>query len=344
MEARDPLGRRIAAASPARRADRRKLTVELRHLRYFRVVAEELHFGRAAARLHMEPQPLNFQIKQLEREIGFALFSHRENRTHLTSAGIAFLADVEDLLAAADRAVEHGAQVARGESGLLRIGYVSPLVHAFLAPAVKQFRSTFPEVTFDLHTLRPDELERGLNRQELDLGFTLLPVPDENFEALVVSHARPVVAVPAGSALAERGHLSWGELDGHDAISFEYRSSGYQRRMDAMLAEHGVRLRTVQQTDNGETALALVGVGLGIALLHLLIAPAPRSDVAFVCLPDDADEAEFGAIWRREDAHPLRQRFLQTVASVARADYAPVDDFPHVYVQHDSDGVQQLSH
>jgi DNA-binding transcriptional LysR family regulator len=208
----------------------------------------------------------------------------------------------------------------------LRVGYISPLVHAFLALAIKHFRTEFPEVTFGLHTLRQEELEHGLNRQELDLGFTLLPVPDGNFEALVVSLARPVVAVPVGSVLAERGHVSWSDLDGHDAISFEHRSSGYQGSMDAMLAEHGVRLRTVQQTDSAETALALVGVGLGIALLPLLMAPATRSDVVFVYLPDDAAEAKFGAIWRRDDAHPLRTRFLEIVATVARNDDAPVGD------------------
>jgi DNA-binding transcriptional LysR family regulator len=294
--------------------------MELRHLRYFHVVAEELHFGRAAARLHMEPQPLNFQIKQLEREIGFALFSHRENRTHLTSAGSAFLADVEDLLVAAERAVEHGAQVARGESGLLRVGYVNPLVHALLAPTIKQFRSTLPDVTFGLRALRPDELEHALNRQELDMGFTLLPVPDDNFDALAVSHARPVVAVPANDPLAQRERVSWRELDGRDAISFERRYLGHQQRRDSMLAEHGVELRTVQQTDSVEGALAFVGVGLGIALVHLFTAPAPRSDVVFVSLPDDADEAEFGAIWRREDAHPLRERFLEAVATVVSSD------------------------
>jgi DNA-binding transcriptional LysR family regulator len=293
--------------------------VELRHLRYFRVVAEELHFGRAAARLHMEPQPLNFQIKQLEREIGFALFSRRENRTHLTAAGTAFLADIEELLAAADRAVERGAQVARGESGLLRVGYAGALFHAFLAPAIKQFRSEFPDVTFDLHTLHPRELESELNRQALDLGFTLLPVPNDNFDAFTVFHARPVVAVPAGHALAKREQLSWGELDGHDAISFEDRTSDYQRNMDAMLAQHGVGLRTVQRADSGEAALALVGVGLGIVLLHLFIAPVPRGDVVFVCLPDDAAETEFGAVWRRDEADPLRARFLESVAVVARA-------------------------
>jgi DNA-binding transcriptional LysR family regulator len=293
--------------------------VELRHLRYFRVVAEELHFGRAAARLHMEPQPLNFQIKQLEREIGFALLSHRENRTHLTAAGAAFLVDIQELLNSADRAVEHGAQVARGESGLLRIGSVSPLVHAFLAPVIKQFRATYPEVSFELRTLRNSELESALNHQEVDLGFTLLPVPDENFHAHAVARSQPVVAVPAGDELARRERISWHDLDGRGAITFERRASAYQRRMDDMLAERGVRLTPVQEADSIEAALAFVGVGFGIALLHLFVTTPPIDDVVFVGLPDDADFADFGAIWRRDDAHPLRERFLETVTSVAHA-------------------------
>jgi DNA-binding transcriptional LysR family regulator len=293
--------------------------VELRHLRYFRVVAEELHFGRAAARLHMEPQPLNFQIKQLEREIGFALFSRRENRTHLTAAGTAFLADVENILASADRAVKHGAQVARGESGVLRIGSVSLLVNAFLTPAIKQFRATYPDVAFDLRTLRASELEHALNRQKLDLGFTVLPVPDENFDALTVSHSQPVVAVPVDGALGRRERVSWHELNGHGAISFADHASGYQRRMDEMLADHGVKLATVQQADSIEAALAFVGVGFGIALVPLVVAPPPCDDVVFVQLPDDAAWTEFGVIWRRNDVHPLRARFLDAVAFVARA-------------------------
>jgi DNA-binding transcriptional LysR family regulator len=266
----------------------------------------------------MEPQPLNFQIKQLEREIGFALFSHRENRTHLTAAGAAFLVDIEELLDSADRAVEHGAQVARGESGLLRIGYVSPLVHAFLAPAIKRFRATYPEVSFDLRTLRSSELEHALNRQEVDLGFALLPVPDENFHALAVSHSQPIVAVPIDDELAGRECVPWHKLNGRDAITFEHRASGYQRRMDDMLAEHGVRLTPVQEADSIEAALAFVRVGFGIALVHQFIATPPCDGVAFVRLPDDAAWRDLGAIWRRDDAHPLRARFLENVTSVVR--------------------------
>jgi DNA-binding transcriptional LysR family regulator len=267
----------------------------------------------------MEPQPLNFQMKQLERELGFALLSHRENRTHLTAAGAAFLVDIEELLNSADRAVEHGAQVARGESGLLRIGSGTPLMHAFLAPVIKQFRTAYPEVSFDLRTLRSSELEHALNRQKVDLGFALLPVPDENFHALAVSHSQAVVAVPADDELARLERVSWNDLNGRAAITFEHRGSGYQRRMDDMLTEHGVQLRPVQEADSMEAALAFVGVGFGIALVHLFIAMPPNDGVVFVPLPDDAAFADFGAIWRHDDAHPLRARFLETVTSFVHA-------------------------
>jgi DNA-binding transcriptional LysR family regulator len=288
--------------------------VELRHLRYFRVVAEELHYGRAAARLHMEPQPLNFQMKQLEREIGFALFDHREKRTVLTAAGAAFRGDVEDILAAAERAVEHGAMVARGESGSLRIGYSGPLVHAFLAQAIKRFRSDYPAVSFDLQLLPPVDVVAHLNRHELDLGFSILPAPDENFDALTIMRPRPAVAVAADDPLAEQHVANWADLDGRDIISLKHRFSAHQHSVDAMLAEHRLTLTTVQEADDFETALALVAVGIGIVVAPN-IGVWHRDDVAFVDLPDDAAAAEYGAIWRRGDAHPLRAHFLDILAT-----------------------------
>ena len=93
--------------------------MDLRHLRYFRVFSEELNYGRAAERLHMEPQPLNFQIRQLERELGFRLSVRKENQTRLTAAGEIFAAEIMKVLAAVDFAVEAAGRAARGESGLL---------------------------------------------------------------------------------------------------------------------------------------------------------------------------------------------------------------------------------
>lgn len=290
--------------------------MELRHLRYFRVVAEELHYGRAAARLHMEPQPLNFQMKQLERELGFALFDHREKRTVLTAAGAAFLGDVEAILAAADRAVEHAAMVARGESGSLRIGYSGPLVHAFLARAVKEFRSSYPAVSFDLQMLPPPEVEAQLNRRNLDLGFALLPVPDENFEALTIVRPRLVVAVAPSDPLAGRPRADWAELNGREVISMKSAFAAFQEYVDAMLSEHRIAVTTVQEADDAETALALVSAGIGM-LFTPNVASWRRPNLAFIELPDDAVTPEYGAIWRRTDTNPLRTRFLETVTAVA---------------------------
>jgi DNA-binding transcriptional LysR family regulator len=287
--------------------------VELRHLRYFRVVAEELHFGRAAARLHMEPQPLNFQIKQLERELGFALLVRRENRTLLTPAGAAFLADAEGILSSADRAVERAAAVARGEAGLLRIGYVTPMTHAFLAPAIKGFHEAYPAVTFDLHALRAVEQERALNRHELELGFAVLPVPDDNFDALPIRSMKLTIAASPGSALAGRERIEWGELHDREVISLERAFPEYQHRIDAMLARHGVAVRVVQHADDLESALALVNVGLGIAVVPSVNHALSR-DLSFVALPDDADEIEIAAIWRRDDDSPLRDHFVALLA------------------------------
>ena len=295
--------------------------MELRHLRYFRAVAEELHFGRAAVRLHMEPQPLNFQIKQLEREIGVTLFSHSGNRTNLTAAGSAFLADAEDILSAADRAVERAARVARGESGALRIGAISPFGHGLLAAAVKQLRVTLPEASFDLRTMPPYELERALNRHELDLGFTFLPVPDENFASVSLSRATPIVALPADDPAARARRVPWQYLDGRDAVVLEPRPTSCRQHIDNMLSEHGVHLKSSQHADSVEAALAFVSVGLGIFVLHPFVAPAAYPDVVFASLPQDAPELELGAIWRRNESHLLRDRFL---AAITRSVSSPI--------------------
>ncbi len=289
--------------------------MELRHLRYFRVVAEELHYGRAAARLHMEPQPLNFQMKQLERELVFPLFDHREKRTVLTAAGAAFLGDVEAVLAAADHAVEHATMVARGESGSLRVGYSGPLVHAFLARAVKDFRSTYPAVTFDLQMLPPPDVEAQLNRRNLDLGFSLLPVPDENFDALTILRSPVAVAVAPGDPLAGQ-RATWADINGREVISMKSTFAAFQVHVDAMLSEHSVSVTTVQEADDAETALALVGAGIGM-LFTPNVASWRRPNLAIIELPDDAAPLQYGAIWRRTDTNPLRTRFLETVAAIA---------------------------
>jgi DNA-binding transcriptional LysR family regulator len=284
--------------------------MELRHLRYFCVVGEELHFGRAAARLHMEPQPLNFQMKQLERELGFPLFTHEKNRTHLTAAGESFLVEARRVLDAADRAVEVSARVARGESGVLRIGFPNSTMHYFLAPTIKKFHEQYPNVSFDLKPLRFGDQSEALRRGELDVAFGIVPEALPEFAARPIARATPRLAVASSDPLAALKSITWNHLQGRSAVGFTGASGrGFLDRVDAMLAEHGIEMTAVQVAPDFDTVLTLVAAGVGIAIVPVE-PPDGRGNVTFVALPDDVEAAEIAMIWRRNDDNPLRDRFV----------------------------------
>lgn len=287
--------------------------MELRHLRYFRVVAEELHFGRAAARLHMEPQPLHFQMKQLERELGFPLFTHRKRRTELSAAGEALLGQVEHVLGAVERAVETAARAARGEVGTLRIGYLNPMIHHYLVPAIERFREQFPAASFDLRPYRYNELYAALGRGEVDIGLLLLPVPDAAFASAPLLRFMPRVAVPASDPLAARTRIEWSMLQGRPAIAFDADAQPVMRAWaDGLLERHGVTMNVVQTGTDIEHVIALAGIGIGVALVPL--APLDqRTNVAFVPLPRDAGWTELGAVWLDGDENALRDRFVDVI-------------------------------
>ena len=131
--------------------------MELRHLRYFVAVAEELHFGRAAQRLHMAQQPLSRQIRNLERELGVSLF-HRTKRTvRLTEAGKAFWEEAKKTLTQAEKAIVVAQRVGRGEAGHLQIGFTGPVLNSILPTIIRQFQDRYPDIRLQLKRLSTDE-------------------------------------------------------------------------------------------------------------------------------------------------------------------------------------------
>jgi DNA-binding transcriptional LysR family regulator len=291
--------------------------MELRHLRYFCVVAEELHFGRAAARLHMERQPLNFQMKQLERELGFPLFAHKENRMHLTASGETFLVEARHVLDAADRAVELSGRVARGESGVLRIGFPNSTMHYFLAPTIRKFHERYPDVSFDLQPLRFGDQSEALRRGQLDVAFGIVSLALPEFAARPIARATPRLAVPSSDPLAALASVAWDHLRGRTAVAFTGASGrGFLDRVDAMLAEHQIVMPTAQIAPDFDTILTLVAAGVGIAIVPVE-PPDGRGGVTFVALPDDAEAADIAMIWRKDDTNPLRDRFLDFLPEIA---------------------------
>src|SRR5258708_8718431 len=153
-------------------ASLRTTWMELRHLRYFVAVAHEGHITRAAGKLHIAQPPLSQQIKALEAEIGAALFVRHPRGVALTDAGRSFLADSEAILASVDRAAQRARRTARGETGRIAVGFTtSAPFHPLVARAIREFRTTRPDVSFVLQESSSSELVAGLREERLDIAF-----------------------------------------------------------------------------------------------------------------------------------------------------------------------------
>src|SRR3954463_8499423 len=192
--------------------------MELRHLRYFIAVAEELHFRRAAERLHMSQPPLSQQIRQLEEEVGVQLLTRNQRRVELTAAGAAFLVRAREILDAIEDAARQARRVQRGEGGRLGGGVVGAAMYSFVPELLRAFREQAPDIALRLHELGTTEQLRQLDDGRLDVGFLRTP---GRWPGLAVETAleEPVLgARPAGPPLAKRPFLRLGDLEGESLV------------------------------------------------------------------------------------------------------------------------------
>ena len=183
--------------------------MELRHLRYFVAVAEELHFHRAAARLHISQPPLSQQIRALERELGVALLERNRRRVELTAAGASFLHDAREILDSVDRAGERARRIARGELGSLSIGFVgSAMFSAALPTILRDFRASYPDVELSLRELQTAEQLHAIMAGRIDVGVIRGPLAASELEAgldlVVIQRERLVVALPESHRFASK--------------------------------------------------------------------------------------------------------------------------------------------
>src|SRR5262245_45688446 len=185
----------------------------VRHLRYFAVVADELHFGRAAERLHMAQPPLSQRIQRLERELGVRLFDRSSRQVGLTPAGRALVGPAHDVLAAVDRLVAGAGAVAGGAAaGRLRLGLLPETGAATMAAIVRQVARACPALTLELSGAATSEALRALTDRSLDVATVRLPVDEAGLRVGPVLHQPWGVVLPAGSPLARRRRVSLAEL------------------------------------------------------------------------------------------------------------------------------------
>ena len=178
--------------------------MELRLLRYFIAVAEELSFNRAAQRLHMTQPPLSNQIKQLEEELGVLLFVRTNRGVRMTEAGEALLEEARRILVQLEQTTRVVQRVGHGEVGRLTLGFVPSASNEVLPPILRTFRNRYPDVELFLREMRPDRVVQRLHDQQIDAGFLYLPLDDASLNIECVSREPLVLALPESHPLAAR--------------------------------------------------------------------------------------------------------------------------------------------
>jgi len=250
--------------------------MELRHLRYFRAVAEELHFGRAAERLHIAQPPLSQQIRQLERELGVGLLTRSTRRVELTRAGEAYLRRTIAVLDAVDDAGHQARRVAEGLEGHLSIACVGSATYSVLPRLVRALRERLPHVEISIRgeMLAPAQLD-ALRHGDVDLALLRPPVDDPEIRTEHIRRDRLIVALPSAHRLAESDTLRIDDLREEDVIAHAgHDRSVMGRLLTTICADAGFAPRIRQEVSETSTLVTLVAAGLGIAVV-----PAPTADL-----------------------------------------------------------------
>jgi len=255
-----------------------------RQLEYFLAVAEELHFRRAAERLHMTQPPLSQQIAALEDELGVALFVRDRRKVALTEAGQSLLADARAILAALETARQRAVDIGSGRAGRLSVGFVGPAIDGPLPGDIRRYREAHPGVALDLHEATTAALLERLKGGTLDAAVVRLIGHDATGLACVEYHReRYVLAVPVGDPLAARSSIPLSVLDGRPLI---LAPRGLNPVLfdawAAAFAEAGARMHVAQEVVTKHTSVALVAAGHGVSPVPQSTAATGRRGVAFV--------------------------------------------------------------
>ncbi|HGY2324936.1 TPA: LysR substrate-binding domain-containing protein [Pseudomonas aeruginosa] len=295
--------------------------MELRHLRYFIAVAEELHFGRAAERLGISQPPLSQQIQALEEEIGARLFERTNRRVELTDAGRLFLDESRQVLAQVDKAVLLARRAHLGELGELKIGFTSSAPFTSTIPSsIHAFRKAYPDVHLDLQEMSSRQVLKALLEESLQVGVIRpLALPDavhwvELFREPLVAVLRADHPLAAGSedglaiaALAEEPFVFFPRSYG----------TGIYDQVIALTRQAGFSPRIAQEASEAMTIIGLVSAGLGVSILPASFRRTRVDGVVYRTLSDPEATTAVWLVRRQNEGSPLALSFIDLVTREA---------------------------
>jgi DNA-binding transcriptional LysR family regulator len=296
--------------------------MELRHLRYFVAVAEELHFTHAAERLHIGQPPLSHQIQMLEEEIGAQLFERSKRWVRLTDAGKLFLEDARRILALAEQAADTARRVERGEIGELRIGFTSatPFI-TFFPNLINTYRKHFPGVTVTLREMSTMQQITAIKERSLDLGF-VRPPELEIPKSIILTKLRRdplLLFMPTKHKLAKKNVIDLRKCNGEAFVMYPKNAgTGIYPQFIRLCNEAGFEPRIVQEAREASTIIGLVAAGCGITILPESLKAIRMAGVCSRPLTGTSATTTLMLAHRAGEASPLIDAFFKLAISSSK--------------------------
>lgn len=282
------------------------MNIELRHLRYFIAVSEELHFGRAALRLNISQPPLSQQIQILEHEIGARLFARTNRSVQLTAAGQQFLQDARLVLQQVDQAADKAARLHRGDEGEIRIGFTSsaPFITA-VSDALFTFRQRFPAVHIQMQEINTRQQLAPLGDGRLDLGVMRNTILPETLDHQLLLREPMYALVHRAHRLAGRERIALSDLAQEPFVFFDPQvGTALYGEILGLLGRYDIQPNIAQEVGEAMTIIGLVSTGLGVSILPASFRRVRLTDVVWIPLVEQDARSEVWLVWSKQREVP----------------------------------------
>ena len=292
--------------------------MQMRHLQCFMAVAEELHFSRAAKRLHLSQPPLSKHVRQLEQELGVQLFHRNRHSVSLTEAGKVYRGHIQNVFLQLDQGQVAAQRAQAGQTGELRIGFLSALFYDFVPPLLLRYRERFPQVQVSMVEMVPAEQIEALRSGRIDVAFPGL-APKSLFSGL---NSRALRIDPwfacfhTGHPLARKKQVWLRELKTESFVLVQRPvSPAFNDAILELCRLSGFTPRVVQTAARAQTLLSLIAAGIGMSLFPEAITKLPIAGLVFIPLRDKLPPFEHSIVWSPSNASTVLAEFLREQAA-----------------------------
>ncbi|ARK32438.1 acetoin biosynthesis transcriptional regulator AlsR [Halalkalibacter krulwichiae] len=289
--------------------------MELRHLKYFVTVAEELHFGRAAIRLNMAQPPLSLQIRQLEEEIGVQLFHRTKRKVELTKEGQYFLEKTYRLLADLDENIETIQKMKRGEVGEIVIGFIATAAYDLVPTIIKLYLNEYPGIKVTLKQITSAEQIIALQNGSIDVGVLSEPAESDQISFQIIREEEMVIALPKEHPLVRQTDaIQLSDLASEPFIITSRQAN--QGHFDSVINccfQAGFSPNIIQETAEMSTVISLVAAGIGIALVPSSMKMLLQNEVVYRNVENNKFQSVTALAWKQDSPSEIVHTFIELV-------------------------------